>query len=394
MASTLSPPPGGDVDKSPLLKAVLWTEASIAVLVMGVRLYARTTHVRAFASDDAVMIITLVLSLVGTALTTVAMQHGLGRHMFYLEPNDVSSASKFEWISHAFAIASVVTGKLSVTIFLLRISNTKLRKWLLYTLNAIMVLLYIPLIVMTYAQCTPTSMLWDITAKGTCWNPNIQATYALVCGVYGTFADVALGLYPISIIHRLNMALKTKIGLAIVMGLGVLAGACSAVKTRYLTLLTARSDVTFDQTNLIIWYTTEMYAIIIAGSIPALSALMKQPFGGSSRGKNTGSAYDSHRMGRYPSRKKYAHGDSEQLSSSHTGSAKPYLDTDSIRDILPSDEIRKTTDIRVHYEGEQDANTDYRDGRVPPSGIGVVIPERESEKGSEKDGEREKWGAV
>ncbi|KAL8877250.1 MAG: hypothetical protein Q9198_004698 [Flavoplaca austrocitrina] len=49
-----------------------------------------------------------------------------------------------------------------------------------------------------------------------------------------------------------------------------------AIKTHYLQQLRARSDFTYDGTALMIWYTTEMYVIIIAGSLPTLRPLFQK----------------------------------------------------------------------------------------------------------------------
>ncbi|KAL8685133.1 MAG: hypothetical protein Q9224_005948 [Gallowayella concinna] len=72
------------------------------------------------------------------------------------------------------------------------------------------------------------------------------------------------------------MPRKRKIQLGSIMCLGTFSAAAGAVKTYYLQQLRSRADFTYDATSLMIWYTTEMYVIIIAGSLPTLRPLFQR----------------------------------------------------------------------------------------------------------------------
>lgn len=63
MASPGMPkPPGGDVDRSPVVLGVYWAEAVVAIIMVSLRMYARRlTH--AIGWDDWTMLIALVRSL-------------------------------------------------------------------------------------------------------------------------------------------------------------------------------------------------------------------------------------------------------------------------------------------------------------------------------------------
>lgn len=81
-----------------------------------------------------------------------------------------------------------------------------------------------------------------------------------------------MALYPITFIWNLQVKLNLKIGLAIVMSLGVIATIASIYKTVELQNL-ATPDFTFDATNLVLWYMTENWLIVIAACIPTLGPL-------------------------------------------------------------------------------------------------------------------------
>ena len=79
-----------------------------------------------------------------------------------------------------FAIAAMGTGKISVALFLLRISGPLARGrvalYLLIVSTAAVCSIYI---VVTLIQCSPTPKLWDSSRDGSCWSPNIQSSLAM-----------------------------------------------------------------------------------------------------------------------------------------------------------------------------------------------------------------------
>lgn len=70
---------------------------------------------------------------------------------------------------------------------------------------------------------------------------------------YSVFLDFFLALLPISIVYNLQMSLKKKISLCILLGLGCLSGIAAAIKTSETMRLNSRSDFTFDAVPLYAW---------------------------------------------------------------------------------------------------------------------------------------------
>ena len=68
------------------------------------------------------------------------------------------------------------------------------------------------------------------------------------------------------------MRLKFKIGLAAILGFGLIAVLASIFKTVELKNL-ATSDFTYNATDLVYWYITENWVIVIAACIPTLGPL-------------------------------------------------------------------------------------------------------------------------
>ncbi|KAL2041249.1 hypothetical protein N7G274_006194 [Stereocaulon virgatum] len=78
---------------------------------------------------------------------------------------------------------------------------------------------------------------------------------------------------PITIIRGLQISIKKKFGLCILLGLGFFVGICSAVKTAQLLVLSSRRDLTWDTYTLWLWSFIENALVIVCGCIPTLKPL-------------------------------------------------------------------------------------------------------------------------
>ncbi|KAL8761456.1 MAG: hypothetical protein Q9184_002413 [Pyrenodesmia sp. 2 TL-2023] len=58
------------------------------------------------------------------------------------------------------------------------------------------------------------------------------------------FTDICLAIIPITIVQKLQLSSKKKVGLSILLGMGIFAFVCAVIKTTKLGQLNARSDFT------------------------------------------------------------------------------------------------------------------------------------------------------
>ncbi|KAJ5036067.1 hypothetical protein NUH16_003934 [Penicillium rubens] len=104
----------------------------------------------------------------------------------------------------------------------------------------------------------------------------MNQNYSFFQASFNAFSDILLALYPVHLFWKLQMKLRIKIALSILMGLGWIAAVCSAVKTYELKALTETTDITYAQSDLLIWASTEAWIVVIVGCVPPIRPLMEK----------------------------------------------------------------------------------------------------------------------
>ncbi|KAJ2990353.1 hypothetical protein NUW58_g2995 [Xylaria curta] len=261
------------------LYVVSWVLTGLVIVITITRIIGRTLFMKQAGWDDLFMIIGSLSALACSALVTVAVSHGLGRHQGEIkDPDDLSEAIKYTILAPNLSIVSSTCGKISVLIFLVRLVGLSAKRWHLYFLwglCAILIAFNIVAIVFIIRFCDPPQKQWQPWLPGTCLNPEIQRNVGFVQSAYNALVDVIVAIFPALFIMRLKMTLRTKIGLSVLMGGGIFAAGATIVKIYLLKDLDKHSDITWYWAPITLWYTAEMDVIIIVGSFPILWTLAR-----------------------------------------------------------------------------------------------------------------------
>jgi len=97
-------------------------------------------------------------------------------------------------------------------------------------------------IILAFAQCQPTSKLWEKTLPGSCWSPNVLNYFSYWLCAYTTLTDFILAIIPIRAFWKLQMPKSTKIGVCVMMSMTMLSAIVTIVKGTYLSLFTDTKD--------------------------------------------------------------------------------------------------------------------------------------------------------
>ncbi|KAI0411007.1 hypothetical protein F5X98DRAFT_368384 [Xylaria grammica] len=281
-----------DVDRGPTLIAIFSTECAVSLAFLSLRLWART-RTSAIGFDDVFMTITWLLFASITIIVGIFGASGGTRHTYYLSNEQAIYVTKLDWVSQALAITALATGKVAVGLLLLRLiaSTSRWRRITIYVLMALTVIFSILAVVFTFAQCQNPAALWDpsVHAMTSCWDPKVQSNFSTFTGGLNSAVDIAFSLIPITLIWRLHLSTKKRVGLVILLSGGVFSGISAAIKTNQLVTLTARSDLTWETFGLYLWTGIEIFLILVCGCIPTLRPLWDHVFGKRLRSNQGGS---------------------------------------------------------------------------------------------------------
>ncbi|CAD6588649.1 MAG: hypothetical protein ASARMPREDX12_003397 [Alectoria sarmentosa] len=322
MPSSGPPPAGGDYNRAGEVHAFTWTLEIISLIFVVGRMYSRLKLTRNVWWDDWCVCFALILDFVVAIMWSIYAASGYARHLYYLNPAQISNALELNTISRSLCMFSIAIGKISVAFLIERIAGpSDWRKWLLRGISISIFVSAVITFTLFYAQCQPTRALWDkdLIKEGTgnCWNPIPVNTWDLVIASYWAFLDFALAFIPVDIVWKLQLSLRKKLLLTLLLGMGVFAGICAAVKTSKVPItVKAKTDITWKTIELLMWNGIEMNVIIIAACIPTLRPifliLFKRPgaqnFRASVRERGHSSYY-------------YRTSDSDESKKSTTGSS-------------------------------------------------------------------------
>lgn len=168
------------------------------------------------------------------------VHYGFGRHKTDLTKQEYTDFTRYsygEWIQ---TFATLMFKKVSICLFLLRIVISKAFIRSLQLLIGALVLSNIILTILWIVQCRPVWLSWvNPETPGSCFTQLtlqriILAQASKLCGnnlhqlsthrrpVVSIVSDFILATYPVFILRKLQMALRVKIGLCILMGLGIM----------------------------------------------------------------------------------------------------------------------------------------------------------------------------
>ena len=99
--------------------------------------------------------------------------YGLGRHKYYLSNYDYKEFLKYDYLDWLQAFITLAVSKISICLFLLRLSKFNKLKTVLWALIGLLVLTHLPLIIMYIAQCNPVSRAWNTALDGRCFSKQV-----------------------------------------------------------------------------------------------------------------------------------------------------------------------------------------------------------------------------
>lgn len=128
----------------------------------------------------------------------------------------------------------MITSKLSIGVFLLRITIQRVHHYILYLAMLCSVLSGLVFFFVTLLQCQPITYFWNKDQNGSCLDPNIIAALTYLYSAISMVCDFTFALLPLHIIRGLQMNVRTKYALIPILGMGCVASVAVLIRFAYI----------------------------------------------------------------------------------------------------------------------------------------------------------------
>lgn len=116
-----------------------------------------------------------VLALGNSALVTISVNWGLGKHIEFLNPENISNSLKWALFAELFGVMSPCIGRISFALLLLNILPPGVRRRrFLWTIIGCQFVVDVVCVTIAYCQCKPLEKWWRPQIEGTCWPQEVQ----------------------------------------------------------------------------------------------------------------------------------------------------------------------------------------------------------------------------
>nr|OQO29515.1 hypothetical protein B0A51_02607 [Rachicladosporium sp. CCFEE 5018] len=218
MATTLRPGCNPE-DIGYMLLITTYVFFAPTIVTTALRLWVRRRD-KALGGDDATITVACLLSIALGAINIVGVASGKGHHACALGKSAIVEVGKLSWINQVILFITLCLIKTSICLLLLRIKTTKHFSWFIYAIIALMSLTTLEAIIALMVECTPVYAFWNRSA-GKCRSPNLRIYSIYVQASFSVFTDLLCSLLPIVILWKLQLPTRKKVGICVLMGLGL-----------------------------------------------------------------------------------------------------------------------------------------------------------------------------
>ncbi|KAL6714771.1 hypothetical protein ACLMJK_008196 [Lecanora helva] len=269
---TFTPNPTGDQDKGWAILAVCWALVLFALVSTILRIYVRARLTGNLGSDDAVIGVAMATTILGAGLITAEVLNGLGRHEYYLTTPQRSNLQALAWADWVQVFITLGLTKISICLFLLRIIEQRTVEKAMWALIGFTSLFSAVCVFLFMGICRPLRAYWAVGQDGHCMS-NLQVSHIVIAhGVLSVLTDLVCAALPAIFLRKIQINRRTKIGLCILMGLGVITAVCCTVRTALSGALTDK-DQSWATTSNVGWRLPEVNIGIVCANAPILRPL-------------------------------------------------------------------------------------------------------------------------
>ncbi|KAL8300901.1 hypothetical protein RB593_010315 [Gaeumannomyces tritici] len=269
----------------PSVEKALWLLVGLSAVFLTLRLYCKQRYPNSrLRWEDAVLVASWVMLVADASIVTFLIVSGFSSPGFAVTRANITTISVAGLASVTAGIAGQAWSKTSFAMTLLRMSQGWMAAFIWFAIVSMNVL-FGASATLFWVGCSPVEKRWSPFVPGDC-DPDTSvraAVFGFYVSIYSGLVDIILALLPWPILLKLRaspngleLSIKEKIGVALAMSMGVVAGAMAFVGASYFRVLEHPSiDLTDGSGDLASWAAAETAVAIMASSIPVLRVLIR-----------------------------------------------------------------------------------------------------------------------
>ncbi|KAL8896397.1 MAG: hypothetical protein Q9207_007723 [Kuettlingeria erythrocarpa] len=160
--------------------------------------------------------------IIGCGLVVVQVHYGFGRHKFYLTDWQFIEFTKYAYGELIQTFQTLMFNQLSICFLLIRIP---VEKHFIRPIQGAIIFLVVTNVILTLLwifQCNPIAGSWNKMTPATCFTDAQLQRIIISQAIISIISDFVLALSPVVLLWKVQIALRIKAGLCILMSLGLI----------------------------------------------------------------------------------------------------------------------------------------------------------------------------
>ncbi|KAI5468168.1 hypothetical protein BGZ63DRAFT_346594 [Mariannaea sp. PMI_226] len=249
----------------------------VTTITVSLRIYCRGWIVKSFGIDDYLMVVTWLSFTAYLISQQVGLSYGTGKSRDLLSDSDNRNALLTWYVCELFYVFCTCVVKVSVGLFLLRVSIDVKHIWILRLSIVSTVVFGTAFFFVGVFQCNPISAYWEIYpgVEGYCVPERTIIIMNYVASCLNCIADWTFGILPAFIVWSLQMPMKTRILVIALLSFAAIGSTATLVRFKYVNTLSEGPNFLFATTDIANWSTVEVGIGITAASLATLKPLFQ-----------------------------------------------------------------------------------------------------------------------
>ncbi|CAA9958895.1 hypothetical protein PTMSG1_02427 [Pyrenophora teres f. maculata] len=261
-------------DRGPKTIGLVLGFTTLALVCVSLRFFARIKFVRQVGSEDYLMAMAMVFSVVTAALQVKQVQWGAGKHQLLVDlPSTTHSLRYLYWSILAYCVGLILT-KISILAQYRRIFSVGEVQTVNYIVLGLCVVTSVIAFLTLAFVCIPVDSFWNVMKKPTAHCLD-EAKVRYGNSTINTITDLMIAALPVRRIYKLQIVRKQKIVLIAILSLGWIVCIVSILRIHSMIVLAHNyRDAMYYSAPPIYWAAIEMNLAISCACAPALKPLV------------------------------------------------------------------------------------------------------------------------